>query len=253
MGIWYDMDDDAYFQKNKHIKKVLMGMNVLLWIFGILLIILGAYSLYALKEVRELVSISLPSGLIVLGVFFFILTNVGCYSTHKERSGGLILYTLLMLLLLICLIGVGGGLFTYRSEIAEKFGNAWRHASEDARNTTQTFFQCCGWSSANDFPAGNCSHIPGLDSDGPCKDKIVEYGRKYVYVAGVAAIVIGIIEFISVIVAAVFVVRVSKNPKYALLDRNSLQNKKQESGFSGYFTKSTNVVTNNTNFSDSKL
>lgn len=51
--------------------------------------ILGSLSLVKLQGMSKLLDISLPSGLIVLGVFFIILTFVGCYASYKERLGGL--------------------------------------------------------------------------------------------------------------------------------------------------------------------
>lgn len=56
---------------------------------GVLLVIIGSVAISALKGVGKLLDISLPSGLIVLGVFFIVLTSVGCYTSHRERLGGL--------------------------------------------------------------------------------------------------------------------------------------------------------------------
>jgi hypothetical protein len=218
MSIWDDLDNEAYMQKNKNLKRTSIIMNVILWVLGILLIAFGGYSVDGLKGVSELYSISLPAGVIVLGVFFVALTILGCYASYKERVGGLAIYTILMLILLICLIGIGGGTFKYRSEVMEKFGDAWEDASEGTRNVTQKYFNCCGWNSTSDFPAPNClkydngTWVPEPHKE-PCKDKIVNFARKYLYVAACAALVIGLIEFVAVLVSVFLVVRYCRNPR----------------------------------------
>lgn len=53
------------------------------------MIALGSYSLKALKGVSELVEITLPAGVIVLGIVFFLLTLWGIYAALSERAGGL--------------------------------------------------------------------------------------------------------------------------------------------------------------------
>ena len=84
MSIWDDLDNESYIKQNKTLKKVLMAMNFVLWVLGVLLIALGSYSLSALKGVSELLDITLPAGVIVLGIFFVLITIMGCcIHNHK--------------------------------------------------------------------------------------------------------------------------------------------------------------------------
>ena len=130
----------------RYLKVPLIFFNAILWILGLLLIILGAVVLNALQNVDGLnINVGLASGLIVLGVFIIILTVVGSVVAFKEQLVGLIVYTVIMLILLICLIGVGGAAFSYRGETEKALHTAWGKADEGVRDNLQKYFECCGW------------------------------------------------------------------------------------------------------------
>jgi len=226
MSIWDDLDNEEYMESNKKLKRVSIAMNCVLWMLGVLLIALGAYSLNALKGVSELLDISLPSGVIVIGVFFVVLTIVGCYASYRERLGGLAIYTMLMLLLLVCLVGIGAGTFSYRSEVMGKLGDAWYHASDGTKNVTQRVFKCCGWTNTTDKPVYGAFcyntteyyytplvYADQLPYNKSCNSAITSKVQDYLYVAATAAVVIGVIEFVAVLVSLFLVVRVCRNPR----------------------------------------
>jgi len=231
MSVW---DDDPFLARRrgqlggKKLKRTIYGLNVFLWLLGLILLALGSYSLSALKEVKALLPIYIPSGLVVIGVFFLVLTMAGCYTTSREKLGGLLIYTILMLVLFICLIGVCGGIFAYRGKVVDKLGDSWLKADDDARNTAQTVFKCCGWNETHSFPGTKClvngtsfgEEIP--DPDKPaCKTRIVSFTREYLYVSASGSAVIGVIEFAAVLVSLVMVVRMCRNP-YKNFDRDGL-------------------------------
>jgi len=149
----------------RYLKVPLIFFNAILWILGVILIALGGYSLKQLQQVQTLVSITVPAGIIVLGVFIVVLTVVGCVVAYKEKLVGLIFYTVVMLILLIALIGVGGGSFTYRSEVPSVLQKAWvaAEATPNILGLLQYQFQCCGWATGDNSSMANATSGPGLN------------------------------------------------------------------------------------------
>jgi len=212
----------------RYLKVPLIVFNVILWILGIILIALGGVAVNALKQISALETVSIPAGLIVLGVFLIILTVVGCVVAYKEKLVGLIFYTVLILILLICLIGVGGGAFTYRKNAAVPLRAAWVATSDTTRNVTQNYFKCCGW----DYEDGNLTWYPLISSDcytpaasntssdivnpsgfNTCSKVLTDFVQNNLYLAGVAGVVIGVIEFICFLGALFLIIRLCRSPR----------------------------------------
>eukprot|EP00026_Physarum_polycephalum_P006741 Phypoly_transcript_06793.p1 GENE.Phypoly_transcript_06793~~Phypoly_transcript_06793.p1 ORF type:complete len:298 (+),score=58.47 Phypoly_transcript_06793:55-948(+) len=140
----------------RYLKVPLIFFNAMLWILGLLLIILGSVVLHELKNVSGSgldINVGLSSGLIVLGVFILILTVVGSVVAYKEQLVGLIVYTVVMLILLICLIGVGGAAFSYRNDSDTVLEKAWIKATPVVQGKLETYFDCCGWGGQYYAPA----------------------------------------------------------------------------------------------------
>jgi len=220
----------------RYLKVPLIVFNVILWILGIILIALGGVALDALKHVDGLETISIPAGLIVLGVFLIILTVVGCVVAYKEKLVGLIFYTVLILILLICLIGVGGAAFTYRNNAAAPLRLAWSRADDGTRNLTQEYFKCCGWDMIDDNlhnltyyaispmcaefiydnnTTTNVTYTIYVNPNGKptCSKTLVDFVQNNLYLAGVAGVVIGVIEFICFLFALFLIIRLCRSPR----------------------------------------
>jgi len=210
----------------RYLKVPLIVFNVILWILGIILIAVGGVALDALKKISGIESISIPAGLIVLGVFLLILTVVGCVVAYKEKLVGLILYTVLILILLICLIGVGGGAFTYRSNAAAPLHTAWQNAGTGAGVAAQNYFDCCGWDDVDGnrtlvrYTATEQKCVIQVGNDTiyntalpPCGPKLVTLVQNNLYLAGVAGVVIGVIEFICFLFALFLIIRLCRSPR----------------------------------------
>jgi len=214
----------------RYLKVPLIVFNVILWILGIILIALGGVALNQLKKVAALESISIPAGLIVLGVFLLILTIVGCGVAYKEKLIGLIFYTIIILILLICLIGVGGGAFTYRKNAGPPLAAAWKSAAvgAGARISAQNYFSCCGWDVQNNTVtylgyiygvANPCvaqyvnnTAIPAAGKP-VCSTLVITFVQNNLYLAGVAGVVIGVIEFICFMFALFLIIRLCRSPR----------------------------------------
>jgi hypothetical protein len=216
----------------RYLKAPLIFFNVILWLLGIILIALGGVALDRLKKIAGLENISIPAGLIVLGVFLLILTIVGCVVAYKEKLVGLILYTILILILLICLIGVGGGAFTYRKNATAPLAAAWPKQGAGVGSLMQQTFGCCGWDNDAEGNRTYVFHTPtqldcviqlvinGSDTiyltkpnTDPCSPKIVKFVEDNLYLAGVAGVVIGVIEFICFLFALFLIIRLCRSPR----------------------------------------
>jgi len=222
----------------RYLKVPLIGFNCILWLLGVILIALGGYSLSKLKDLQSIANISIPAGLIVLGVFIIVLTVVGCVVAYKEKLVGLIFFTIFMLILLICLIGVGGGAFTYRNDSQTILATAWARATDQQRAFMENFFvsspsgpnnpvPCCGWitlpAGNRTYPSSSCiipayndttgEHPASLKPYPPCGPIINDFVDHYLYIAGAAAVVIGVIEFISMLFSLFLIIRLCRNPR----------------------------------------
>lgn len=250
-----------------------------------MLIALGGYSLNQLRSVSELVDVKLPAGIIVIGVFIVALTIVGCGVAYKEKLIGLIGYTVVMLILLICLIGVGGGAFSYRQNLRKPFTEAFKTSGPVIQNQIENYFSCCGWSVYNDsfhhittdqysrgtyrcvVPSENntyvdynlttCNNITvnnsyiddnityfnttviencttvfvnrtwhnstvyivkpadQMDAEGlkRCDDIVIDYTQQRLYVAAVAGVVVGVIEFVCMLFSLFLIIRLCRSPR----------------------------------------
>jgi len=226
----------------RYLKVPLIFFNCVLWILGLILIIVGALALNQLKNVSGLnINVTLPSGIIVLGVFIMILTIVGCVVAYREQLVGLIAYTIVILILLICLIGVGGAAFTYRNQTGSLLTTAWAKADPTIQAKLEIFFTCCGWGGANFANATlkngetcmvnntfNQTHVDETTEEATwlvvnelvfntntsdCQPTITNYVRSNLYVAGVAGVVVGVIEFVCMFFSLYLIVRLCRNPR----------------------------------------
>jgi len=227
----------------RYLKIPLIFFNCVLWILGVVLIALGGWVLSQLKNIHSLnINVTLPSGLIVLGVFIIVLTIVGCVVAYKEQLIGLIAYTVVMLILLVCLIGVGGAAFSDRSSTDNLLNSAWKNADDGVRGTMERYFACCGWGGENDTYAnatlkddttcflsytynqtnvsadGNITFhdvtewVPNFNAT-DCQSTIQDFVNERLYVAGVAGVVIGVIELVCMSFSLYLIIRLCRNPR----------------------------------------
>eukprot|EP01132_Coremiostelium_polycephalum_P011226 gene11226-13752_t len=225
---------DLLPQTPRYLKVPLIILNAILWVLGLLLIIFGGVAVSKFSNIKDMISIGLPAGIVVIGVLFIILTVLGCFVAYKEKLVGLVFYTVFMLILLVCLIGVGGGAISYRKEIEVPLFKAWNISAEKSPEvvaTVEDYLECCGWNPEYPFDSntekvkfGNskCYYLNPANETVRnettyggkfCKDASVDFARKYLYIAGAAGLAIGIIEFISMLFALFLIIRICKSPR----------------------------------------
>eukprot|EP01133_Synstelium_polycarpum_P008220 gene8220-9667_t len=198
-------------------------------VLGLLLIILGGVAISKLSNVKEVFHVTIPAGIVVIGVFFIILTIIGCVVAYKEKLVGLVFYTVFMLILLVCLIGVGGGAFTYRNDMETPLYLAWNKSSGSDKTIVEDYLKCCSWSEVDPTNAGPHCVYTEITPDNTtylvrnssvfgqntpfCKQTMTDFIQKYLKIAGVAGVTIGVIEFATMLFALFLIVRICNNPR----------------------------------------
>jgi energy-coupling factor transporter transmembrane protein EcfT len=126
-------------------------------LFGILLIAIGSAAVHALNNYSVVYKVSIPSGLIVMGFFLLFIDILGAVGTAKKKIGFIIAYLILMLIIVICLFGIGIGAYALRNQIPNHLYSIWNSSSSNDKNNIQNDFYCCGWNSPSDNPGPNCN------------------------------------------------------------------------------------------------
>jgi len=137
-------------------QRITVVSNLIFALFAILLVVLGAVAVRALQSYSELTKVSIPAGLIVLGLLLLFIIFLGLYGSFKKNTKFLAAYFVLLFIFIICEFGVGGGSYALRSQVPQRLENSWALIPDQDRNNFQNSFGCCGWSSVTDNPGSNC-------------------------------------------------------------------------------------------------
>jgi ABC-type transport system involved in multi-copper enzyme maturation permease subunit len=132
------------------------GANSVFALFGILLISIGATAMNSFQEYNFFYKNTIPSGLVVVGVFMLITVLIGFIGIKRKKPIILGIYIALMSILIICEFSVGGAAYAKRNSISQQLQNSWKNADPNSKNSIQTTFGCCGWINSTDFPGPNC-------------------------------------------------------------------------------------------------
>jgi len=157
------------------VKKVLLLSNILVAIFGLILIIVGGVA--AGGQINALTSTTLASGLIVIGFLIMIVAVIGCWGAMKENKILLYIYFALLIFFAIVEFSVGIAAYVKHDDLPMVASNAWTALYNV--DTTGIFdieknFQCCGWTNVSDRavpPFGNevtCAQL--YPSVGSCSE-----------------------------------------------------------------------------------
>ncbi|KAK5575748.1 hypothetical protein RB653_006882 [Dictyostelium firmibasis] len=220
----------------RYLKVPLIILNVILWLLGLVLVIIGGIGVgffSQFKEFREAagvtdaiksISVSVPAGVLSIGIFFMILTIAGCIVAYKEKMVGLVFYTVLMLVLLVVLIGIGGEALTYHNDDIEiEIKKNWIRISNsnesDEINKLESYFQCCCYDE-EDYLLGHATICPkdinqvNLYNGTYCSDVIYTAINSKLYLVGSAGVAIGVIELVSLMFALFLIIRLYKTNAY---------------------------------------
>ncbi|KAM9999855.1 hypothetical protein ACTFIZ_008312 [Dictyostelium cf. discoideum] len=220
----------------RYLKVPLIVLNVILWLLGLVLVIIGSICVGFFSNFKDLqkvggvsesiksISVSLPAGVLSIGIFFMVLTVAGCIVAYKEKMVGLVFYTILMLVLLVVLIGIGGEALTYHNaDIGTEVEDNWKNISKSNQSAVITrlekFFECCCFD--EDDLKSNCTDICYRDEQKNilyngtyCYDVIFGAVNSKLYLVGSAGVAIGVIELVSLMFALFLIVRLYRSNSY---------------------------------------
>nr|BAN20637.1 tetraspanin, putative [Riptortus pedestris] len=204
---------------------VLFIFNLAWALLGLAILGIGIYMNIQGKTFREVLDGQLTVStilLIVVGGSVFLIAFFGCCGAIREDPCCLNTYGVILSAILLCQVAVGVIAFVYKNQvqtslnnyIEKEFLNATRGDQESINivNGIQKDIKCCGLDGPNywikhssEIPPSCCggkSSCTANDafSDG-CKDKAVTTIVGFLYIMGIAAIAVGVVELLGVIFA----------------------------------------------------
>jgi energy-converting hydrogenase Eha subunit A len=206
-------------------QKITVASNLIFALFALLLVVLGAISVKALNQFSFFTKVSIPAGLIVLGILLLFIIFLGLYGSFRKSTKFLAAYFVLLFFFIICEFGVGGGSYHLRASIPSELEYSWSRLDDNDRNNVQWDFGCCGWYNGTDFPGSKCNttsnsthHTNLTRSEGnlrdilqqnensshynftiPCEGLLVAYFDKQLYAVGTVGVVFASLQLLALI------------------------------------------------------
>jgi len=126
----------------KCLKSTLIISNVVFLIFGCVLT--GIASVALKTPVGVLSGVTLPAGILTLGVFIMCTSLLGCLGAWREKTVILGLYAVILAIMILLLLAVGIAVYTKKDQANYYITDGWMNASPDVRNSLQQAYSCCG-------------------------------------------------------------------------------------------------------------
>lgn len=216
------------------IKYLMFFFNLLFWLSGLALIIVGAivkskYGEYLTFADNKYADAAIF--LIIVGVIVFIVAFLGCCGAIKEHYCMVTTFAVLLSIIFILEVAAGALGFAYRKKVESVADKALKKAkanydsqagSKDFFDWVQKHLKCCGINGSSDWSArkaGNGTSIPqscckadksdtmcaknssNVYSEG-CKQKFEDFVKNKLVVIGAVALAIAFIQILGVIFAA---------------------------------------------------
>jgi len=174
-------------------KWTLLSVNLLFLIFGAVLMSVGSYAIN--NQIGALAGSTIPTGLIVLGVFIMLLAMLGAMSAWRESRAFLGIYFFFLLLFTIILFAVGIAVYVKRDDAQSLIREAWMDSPPDVRASMQNYVECCGLDTFNDTNGVQpCPPTAGSDGSGvACMPKMVDIFKSSFTTAGACGIAFSVI------------------------------------------------------------
>lgn len=202
-------------------QRITVVSNIIFGLFALLLIVLGSVAIKELKEYSFVMKVSIPAGLIVLGIFLLAIIALGIAGSFKKSTKLLGAYFILLFIFIICEFGVGGGAYGFRDKIPDEASASWIAIDDADRSNLQYSFTCCGWANLTDNAASNCyTYKPDANYTGnwdpvpkpsnwvipengtnitSCEDLVVDFFNDQLYAVGTAGIVFAVLQLLALI------------------------------------------------------
>jgi len=181
----------------KFIKYIVFCANLVVLIFGIILIAVPASTMYSdNQDYKKIASFSLGTGLIVLGVFLLLIAFFGCCGAAWENRLLLACYFVFLLIILISEIGIGIGASVYKNNLPSTARKAWTKVTNSSRTITQNNMDCCGWDNSTDNPELPCPEPKQGEVLEGCGEIIINALTKEAHTVEIVGIVLGCLELL---------------------------------------------------------
>ena len=108
-------------------------------------------------QINSLTGVTLPAGLICLGVFVLVLSVCGAAAVWHESRVGLLLYALSLLAIVISLFALGIAVYVKKAQAGSYISAGWQYAPADVKQTLEIEFACCGLTA---FPSNATASCP---------------------------------------------------------------------------------------------
>ena len=96
------------------------------------------------NQYAQLAGASLPTGILVIGIFIMITSLFGFYGAWTENHRLLLVYAIIITILLICQLGIGIGLYAEINQMSSLLTTAWDALQSTDRSALQQALGCCG-------------------------------------------------------------------------------------------------------------
>jgi len=177
------------------LKITLLVLNTVFLAMGIILFASGAYAYSNLSDLAQLVSVGLPIGLIVIGIFIFLLSFFGCCSVAVENRIMLLIYVFVLLILLVCQIAIGAAAYSQAGRFEKTLAQNWNIVDQSVRDQLQARYACCGF----ETPDASCQNTTTTT----CATRIVNDFKNKLTLVGAMGVIFGCLEIVGLCFALV--------------------------------------------------
>ncbi|XP_073245177.1 tetraspanin-4-like [Porites lutea] len=235
----------------KIIKFLVVFFNFIFFVFGIVLIGVGAWTLIKFGDYVTLTdSIPYATGskvTIAAGCLIALISFMGCCGAWKENRCMLVIFFICLLVILALEIAGAALAYKYRGdfdkeldegvvkEMREHYGEDGSEGTTKAWDTLQREEKCCGWNNYTEWyrakifngksyvPDSCCNdekkdcgqNPPKNIYTAPCKGKLEKLIKDKLYYVGAVGITIVIIQVLGMIFALVLICKIGKDGTYA--------------------------------------
>ncbi|KAF9911123.1 Tetraspanin [Linnemannia zychae] len=193
------------------IQNAIAVLNLLSLLVGMILLFVGTFVYFAPGAVF-VTSTLLPHLILVLGATISLVSFLGYYGVMNEKRWILWVHGLILLVAIALQITVGAVAFVYRNQGNEVLDKAWDRVFHDDPRVIldlESFFQCCGFEHVLDRPVPITCAIDRRYTAG-CRENIQTAFQDSLQAIGVIGAILGGIELVSLLGAAVLFHRFDK-------------------------------------------
>ena len=198
------------------IKATIAAVNVIFLIFGAVLASVGSAA--SSNQFAAFTGDTVPTGLLVIGIFVIVFSLLGCCGAKMESLSVLYLYVIILAMLILCQLGVGMAVYIEQDQMNTVITAGWDRATDPAKSLVQNNLECCGLITFNmtlpiNLPAG--ATVSGLAVQ-PCPPKsippmqvcmplILSVVQSSYTTAAIVAIVFAFLEIAGLLFAAILI------------------------------------------------